>query len=65
MFFFSRKLNESLKTQGNKTDKFFFFYPQKLINENKEDVQKLIDECEKLARQCDELKVKLFIEGFR
>jgi len=54
-------LNDSIKTQGSKHDKLFFFYPQKSINENNEGnkklIEHLIDECEKLARQCDELKL--------
>jgi hypothetical protein len=58
---YSRGLNDSIKTQGSKHDKLFFFYPQKSINENNEGnkklIEHLIDECEKLARQCDELKV--------
>jgi hypothetical protein len=41
-------------SQGNKQDKFFFFfYSQKMIHNE----QNLIELCEKLARQCDELKV--------
>ena len=43
-------------------EKLFFFYPQKTIGENNEAnkkfIEQLIDECEKLARQCDELKVQ-------
>jgi hypothetical protein len=61
MFGFSRRLNDIFKTQMNKYDKSFFFYPQKTINENNEENKKLIDECEKLARQCDELKVNYHI----
>jgi hypothetical protein len=53
--------NDSLKISGNKFDKLFFFYPEKAIGENNEGnkkfIEQLIDECEKLARQCDELKV--------
>jgi len=64
MFGFSRRLNDTFKTQMNKYDKSFFFYPQKTINENNEENKKLIDECEKLARQCDELKVKYFIRFY-
>jgi uncharacterized cysteine cluster protein YcgN (CxxCxxCC family) len=58
---FSRGFNDLVKIQGSKHDKSFFFYPQKTINENNEEnkklIEQLIDECEKLARQCDELKV--------
>jgi len=50
-----------VKIQANKHEKLFFFYPQKSIGEtnegNKKFIEQLIDECEKLARQCDELKV--------
>ncbi len=57
-YLFFRRLNDSVKIQGNKYDKYFFFYPQKSINEgNKKLVEQLINECEKLVRQCDELKV--------
>ncbi len=56
-----RRLNDSVKIQANKHEKLFFFYPQKSIGEtnegNKKFIEQLIDECEKLARQCDELKV--------
>ncbi len=64
--FFSvfRKLNY----HGNKHEKLFFFYPEKSIGENNEDnknfLEQLINECEKLSRQCDELKVKNYIEKF-
>ncbi|CAF2120518.1 unnamed protein product [Rotaria magnacalcarata] len=40
--------------------KSFFFYPKKSMNEtnenNKKLIEQLIEECKKLARQCDELK---------
>ncbi len=49
-----------MNTQGNKQDKFFFFYSQKSIYNE----QNLIELCEKLARQCDELKVKYFIRFY-
>ena len=56
-----RGLSDSVKIAGNKFDKLFFFYPEKAIGENNEGkkkiIEQLIDECEKLARQCDELKV--------
>lgn len=44
----------------NKYEKFFF-YPQKIFTDNAEDhkniVEQLVDDCERLTRQCDELKV--------
>jgi hypothetical protein len=52
---FSRELLDSLN-KTNKQDKLFFFYSQKSINTD----EKSIELCEKLARQCDELKVQLF-----
>ncbi len=56
-----RGLSDSIKIPASKFDKLFFFYPQKTIGEtnegNKKFIEQLIDECEKLARQCDELKV--------
>jgi hypothetical protein len=65
MLFVFRGFTDAFKTQGNKSDKSFFFYPQKSINENtdqkKKLIEKLIDECEKLARQCDELKVNHYL----
>lgn len=51
------ELNDSIRIQGNKPDKYFFFYSQKFIYENQDIGKKFIDECEKLARQCDELKL--------
>lgn len=55
-----RKQDELPKIAHSKS---FFFYPQKSVNETIEDntklVEQLIDECKRLARQCDELKVKL------
>ncbi|CAF3969197.1 unnamed protein product, partial [Rotaria sp. Silwood2] len=56
----SRELSDSLnKTniQGNKQDKLFFFYSQKTINTNQKYVEQLIEECKKLSRHCDELKL--------
>lgn len=45
---------------SNKYEKFFF-YPQKIFTDNAEEheniVEQLIDDCERLTRQCDELKV--------
>jgi hypothetical protein len=65
MLLFFRGFIDAFKTQGNKSDKSFFFYPQKSINENtdqkKKLIEQLIDECEKLARQCDELKVNHYL----
>ena len=57
-------MNDSLKSQGNKYEKLFFFYSQKSIYENNEENKKLINECEKLTRQCDELKVNNQIKFF-
>lgn len=47
-----RDLNKSM-VQGSKSEKFFFYY-QKSNNQE----QKVIEQCEKLARECDELKVE-------
>lgn len=51
------ELDNSLRTQGYKSDKYFFFYSQNFIYQNPDVAKKLIDECEKLTRQCDELKL--------
>ncbi|CAF1003091.1 unnamed protein product [Adineta steineri] len=54
-------LNESCKIQELKQDKLFFFYPQKSIYENndinKKLIKQLLEECDKLTRQCDEIKL--------
>lgn len=55
-------MNDALINQGNQYEKFFF-YPQKIFVDHPEQykniVEQLIDDCEKLTRQCDELKVEL------
>ena len=44
----------------NKYEKFFF-YPQRIFTDNADEhkniIEQLIDDCERLTRQCDELKV--------
>lgn len=47
-----KELNKSM-IQSSKSEKFFFYY-QKTNNEE----EKIIEQCEKMARECDELKVE-------
>ena len=56
----SRALSDSLnktQTQGTKQEKLFFFYAQKLLQPEKNLAESLLEQCEKLARQCNEVKV--------
>lgn len=41
--------------KNNKHEKLFFFYSQKPLDNE----QKYIEQCEQLARQCDELKSQM------
>jgi hypothetical protein len=59
LFYFHRGLADSVN-KTNKQDKLFFFYSQKSMNTDTKYIEQLIEQCEKLARQCDELKVHYF-----
>ncbi|CAF1301336.1 unnamed protein product [Rotaria sordida] len=54
----TKEMNDLFKNTHNKS---FFFYPQKMINETKEEnkklIEQLIEECKKLSRHCDELQL--------
>ncbi|CAF3419279.1 unnamed protein product [Rotaria sp. Silwood1] len=54
----NQEMNDLFIDTNNKS---FFFYPQKIINKTKEEnkrfIEHLIDECKKLSRHCDELKL--------
>ncbi|CAF3559144.1 unnamed protein product, partial [Rotaria sp. Silwood2] len=54
----NQEMNDLFKNTHNKS---FFFYPQKMINDTKEEnkklIEQLIEECKKLSRHCDELKL--------
>ncbi|UJR37177.1 hypothetical protein I4U23_029885 [Adineta vaga] len=57
----NQKSNQSSNIQQIQHEKLFFFYPQSLIYEDNESnyksIKQLIEQCEKLARHCDELKL--------
>ena len=66
LIFYSRGLSDSLnktQTQGTKQDKLFFFYAQKLLQSEKNLAESLLEQCEKLARQCEEIKVSALGRG--